>query len=258
MKTKKRGMLLLVLIMAMISMFGISAAAAGNTVNMKKDTNGTFWYANTKGSKGAVYHRFKVNSSGLIAVTGNVYNGQNSGRIQVTVCNSKKKAISNPAYVNGDNDQIVYYGLKKGTYYIKTNVKSAYSAIVSFSKNPDKGGSKKAKARTVKWNNGVVGVMPLGEKSSTADWYKVKVKKNSKMYVEMSNYGTGRLNLQIYGPGLKKGISAKKIGNKTESFYIAQNNSSSAMKLAAGTYYIKISRYDKKASGVYSLYVGDM
>ena len=97
------------------------------------------------------------------------------------------------------------------------------------------------------------GLMPVGEKSSKADWFKLKVKKKGKLCINIKNGSTGRIHFQIYGPSVKKGYTLTAMESEDEGIYYVRNaKTKKVLKVKPGTYYIKVSRKDKNATGGYA------
>lgn len=65
----------------------------------------------------------------------------------------------------------------------------------------------------------VKGLMPADEKSSKADWFKLKVKKKGKLCINLKSGSIGRIHFQIYGPGVKKGYTLAVMENEDEGIY---------------------------------------
>ena len=92
-KIRRRLMPLLLLTMLLSVLFGMNAMAASKTVTMKK-SSGAYVYQQNRGYTGTIYHKFTVPTSGVLAVSGNKVYSWGRGSMDVTVCNSKKKALT--------------------------------------------------------------------------------------------------------------------------------------------------------------------
>ena len=243
-------MLLLSMLMAML--FGISAMAA--VVDMQKQSNGAYLYVTTSGSNsGDVYHRIKIPSSGRLSISGKVGYSFGEGSIGFEVCNSSGKELTYYTSTNANNGEYASYGVKAGTYYIKTKAHARYAIAASFQKLTDKGGTKKSKAYNLKKKANVYGVMPIGEKQSAADWYKIKLKKGQILNLEVVTSAGGYLDYRVYGPNFSKGrfITSQKEKGERVQLYLKKGRKK--YKLKAGTYYIKVSRSSGGANGIYRL-----
>lgn len=232
---------------------GMNAMAANKVVDMKAGTNGGYTYVGVnESSSNTVYHKLKVKSSGALVVSGNtVYSWGTSG-ISVVLCNSKYQVIDSSSYgsfVNATNEKAQVYGVKKGTYYLKVSGRTNYILATGFKSWTDKGGNSKNKAKTIKINKTVKGVMPAGE--NKADWYKFKVTKNKKLKLTISEEGNGGVQFTVYGPGISKSGSSISCYNAGKTTWLSRG--SKKVKASKGTYYIKVTRTSKKTSGVYSV-----
>lgn len=159
----------------LVMMIGVTASAAGTAyVTMQKNENGVYVYLGEYDDYNTdVYHKVVVGSSGALVVSGNniyQYSGT-TGSINVTLYNDNFKCIDSEygQWVDASNSKFAVYGVKPGEYYIKTSGDKNYVISAGFQKTTNKGGTSKKKARTIKHNTTVKGVMPAGEKSSATD-----------------------------------------------------------------------------------------
>lgn len=253
MKTKrsnKRWLPVLVMAMLLSMLFSMSAMAANKTVTMKKNGNGVYEYLQEKGYTGTVYHKITVPASGLISITGNgISTSGATENLNVVLCDSKKREISYSNYVNFENDRMISFGVKKGTYYLKAKTNGIYYLVAGITKMSDKGAATKAKAYGISQKKTVTGVLPVGEKPSKADWFKIKVANNKLLNINISAYCSGKVRFQIYGQSVKKGCTLATVSQKDGSYYVSKNGK--PIRLKAGVYYIKVSRATRTASGVY-------
>ena len=256
-RSSKRWLPMLLLSMLMAVLFGMSALAEGTIVDMKSEGNGIYSYSQTTGSNtGDVYHKITVPYSGDVIITGNAITSLGTTySMRVVLCNTKGKELTNAVYVDTDREKAVLYGVKKGTYYIKTTENRYYALVAKIEKRTDKGGVKKSKATTIKHKKQMTGVMPAGEKSSAADWYKIKMPKNKKLELSISQEGSGAFQFYLYGPSYKKGIRIDTLENESGKYTSINALTRKASKIKGGTYYIKVCRpsYAKKASGIYTI-----
>lgn len=262
---KGRVLKLFITAFLLVMLCGMNVLAADRTVSMKYE-NGGYTYVGQLGSAGAVYHKITVKKTSTLLVTGSYTNGYYSKGMRVALCNSKKKSLEvsskgsavNLANYNADTfNGLACYGVKKGTYYIKVTgvpANDTYMLIVYPQACTDKGGSTKAKAATISHNKAMLGVMCAGESASKADWYKFKVTKKKVLNLYYETAGTGKFTLYLYGPSFKNGIKVDSLMNASGSYY--SKRGSSKLKVATGTYYLKVVRASgsyKKACGVYEL-----
>ncbi|MCB6993098.1 hypothetical protein LI177_06320 [bacterium 210820-DFI.6.37] len=185
------------------------------------------------------YFKFKAVQTGYLKVQSTDYG-------KVTLCNSKKKALSNAT----STSYAPTYGVKKGTtYYVKVaanySSEGGYQLTVTNSKITEKSGTKKSKAVTIKKKATKKGTIIAG--SSQADWYKFKLTGKKTVKITMKGATNDKLKVIVY-----KG--SKKIGSaKTFSYTTKTLTLKSSGKWPKGTYYIKVYRANSKSSGWYSL-----
>lgn len=254
----KKQLVLVMLAVLLSFVFGTTAMAASKTVNMKKDTNGTLYYMGS--AEGTVYHKITVKKDGVLLVSGFSKTGSGSTRgVNIWLCNSKKKSLeikSAGTYVGSQTaESFSYYGVKKGTYYIKVKNQPYYCVAARVQTVADKGASSKGKATTIKQNKTMKGLMPAGESATKADWYKFKVTSKKVLNLKLQALGTGSFRFYLYGPSYKNGILIDTLLN-TGGEYVSVNSRRAKIKVKPGTYYIKVVRgtgKSKKASGFYSV-----
>lgn len=163
----------------------------------------------------------------------------------ITLCNNKKKALSTETSSKTGN---AVFGVKKGTtYYIKiksNNSKIGYILKASNTKVTEKSGKTKSKAVTLAKKKTKKGTIQAG--SSQADWYKFRLTGKKTVRLTIKGGTNNGLSVKVYKGG-------RSIGNGTFRYYNKSLTLKSLGKLTSGTYYIKVSRADKKSSGYYSL-----
>ncbi len=138
------------------------------------------------------------------------------------------------------------YGVKKNTtYYLRVSSNGNLTIKCKFTKVSENSGSQKSKAKSVKKNKTVKGIIGAGEK--TADWYKIKLPKKQVLHLYFSGKTNDKIKLTFSGTYLK---TAKKYivrGNtKTQHTYTTE-------RAQPGTYYVKVERNNSKSSGYYTL-----
>lgn len=185
-------------------------------------------------------------------VTVNLYKGTNydySG--DITLLNSSAKAISETEWVyaaNSDYYKAVFAVKKNTTYYLRlTGVNGKTAIRYTQTRVAEKSGATKAKAVTVSRNKAISGTLTAG--SNQADWYKVKLTKKQVLKMYTTANCSGKMKLQVYYS------NGKKLGwDQTVAYSINQKGEFySTTKLAKGTYYIKIYKYDSLTTGNYTL-----
>lgn len=189
------------------------------------------------------YFKFKAKNTGYLQVLST----KDAASNKVTLCNSKKKALSNSLAVR----YAPTFGVKKGTtYYVKIasnfNSEGAYLFKATNTKITEKSGKKKAKAVNLKKNKTVKGTIIAG--NGQEDWYKFKLTGNKKVKITMKGATNDSMKVQVYKGG-------KKISGTSGTFRYTNKSYTvkSIGKWSKGTYYIKISRGNKKSSGYYTL-----
>lgn len=182
---------------------------------------------------------------------------------EVKLTNSKKnnllkgyETVSSSS--DSDRNFKTYYGVKKGTYYIA--IKSdqpMYGFKVKYTKVSEKSGSTKSKAVSLSKGTTKKGIINATQTESSGDWYKFTIKKKQKVLIDVTSKVStggnsyGGLKVEIYQAGRSYAEVNKYLTKSTPnaSFDLVTN---SGTTLAAGTYYIKIKRYNK-GSGQYTI-----
>lgn len=195
------------------------------------------------------YFKFKVKKAGYITVP--LTEDQSARYCKVTLCNSKKKALTNEMSLGGVYTNTLTYGVKKGTYYIRVKYpyssKEAYTfKVTSNSSIKEKSGKTKAKAVTLKKGKKGTKKGTLEAGSGQADWYKFKRTNKNKATVTVEGKTNDKIKVTLYRGG-------KKIGTGTFSYMHKGYKFTMPKGYAKGTYYIKIERGSKKSSGWYSV-----
>lgn len=227
-------------------------SAATKNVTLK---NGKAYNANWSGYNNTTYHKVVIPAEGYIKVVGwgrSAYSSNKYG-MYTQLLDSKKKALdgkytlisayTTPAYTT-------YYGVKKGTYYIKLTNESLYTLKYTYTKQKDQSGASKAKATKLAKNVYKNGLAIAGEKGNKADWFKFTLPKAQKVTLTFGSRSNKYLQCELISgiPGytLYGGRAYAKNGKDTIK---------SSTTLRKGTYYVKVSRMsnDKQASGNYYL-----
>lgn len=193
------------------------------------------------------YHFIKYNApyTGYVMLT--ALGG--SGSADVTLCSSKRKAISSEDWIYSEStsSNTLVYGVKEGTtYYFK--VKSGYNPFglnIKTTKVSEKSGTSKKKAKTIKSNKTAKGTIQANSK--TVDWYKFKLTKTKKTNLWFKGHTNGQIKITIYNSKSKKLYSTT--GRGSGFGYKIY----SIGKWKKGTYYVKVERANKKSSGYYTL-----
>lgn len=259
-KVCSRVLKLLAACAMLVMLMGItSMAAETKVVDMPKNGQGIYFYEQVLDNfDTTVYHRIVVTKPGRLEVSGLSYGTYGSAySMRVHLCDSKMQSMegsTSGSYVNGGNSS-AWYGIKKGTYYLKVSGERAYRLAAAFTPMADKGGASKKKAAAVKRKKAITGVMTATEKAKKADWFKFKIKKSKKLTINIAAYGNCAFRFYIYGPSYKKGLYMGYQQNSAQKYYSINGLSRKKAKIKAGTYYIKVVRssYYPKSSGAYSI-----
>ncbi|RDU23925.1 hypothetical protein [Anaerosacchariphilus polymeriproducens] len=200
--------------------------------------------------KSTYYVKVKARKTGVLTIK------PLANSMYVKLVNARKKALSTDQYYYKGSS--ASYGIKKGaTYYVKVTSSMRARYAMKFTSIKEKSGSKKSKAAKLskknRWSHGT-----LLAGSKTADWYKIKLNKKSKLNIILKPQICNVLKLSVYGPNGKRWGDVAKItpySNGTErKFQLYTSNwISKNYKIDAGTYYVKIERGSKYTSGSYSI-----
>ena len=228
----------------------VTYAYSGQEVTL----NNTFKPVFTGNTGKTLYHKLVVKKKGLVVICGNEYREsgtslQASG-LSVKLCDAKKKPLHN-AYLSNLNTYTEKYALKKGTYYVAVSSSQRYQLKAETKAWKDKSGKSKKKAKAIKKGKSADGMVLINEGMKKNDWYKVKLTKRSKLCINISAACTGvvsNLKVKIIPANRHYTLinSTSLIGNKGKKL-------ASRSTLAKGTYYIKVSKVTKSASGVYRI-----
>ena len=222
-------------------------------------------------SYGYTFLKFTAAKTGTLKISAtDLFTGE------VRLLNANKKAISGDSYLEvwapiGDNPDCRYvsYAVKAGkTYYIRvqigtydgTIISKKFSIKTSFKAVKDQGGKSKAKAKNLKKNKSVTGILPVGEKN--ARWFKIKLKKNQVLKVCMSFYGCGKSYFLLKpkkGKSLTRVIHDNNAASAPGNYENYEGNGKlkivkTAGKLKKGTIlYIKVYNKQASAGGSYTI-----
>lgn len=231
---------------------------------------------NGYGKMAAHYIKFKATNNGYITIKMKDASKKYTPAGYLTFCDSKKKALGQKREVWSTNSKYKgtpYYtrsfGVKKGkTYYIKIESSAGVKVTATFKKVTKSKYNSKSKANTLKKNTTAKGVIIAGDK--TVDWYKIKLTSSKRVkltYTAKTNGDTDNSGIKIsfckadgslYIPGsTTQDPSYDWVSPWTSSgwstYYRTYISSGKETGLEAGTYYIKVERYNKTSSGYYTL-----
>lgn len=198
------------------------------------------------------YYKVSATGTGRLEIATRFESPTGTGYI--TLCNSSKAALSKKLYVSGGGGS-THYAVKKGTYYVRVSTSSGlYEINRKMATVATKAGATKAKARALsKGGNSVKakGLMTINDTTKKVDWYKVKLTKKQNVSFQIAGDCTGNISMEI--------IPAKGRLYGTSKVSLSEYRNSTGIKSSgawsAGTYYIKVTKGTKAASGYYELYV---
>lgn len=286
MRTRKVFNKVASLMLAVVMMVGIFSAVSPQQAEAAAKVKGSFKSTgkssvtikdseckNKSGKQNEYLIKFRAGVTGYITIkitnaSKKFYNSMGT----ITFCNSKKKAIGQskePFLTNSSYNlrKEKTYGVKKGqTYYFKVQCEAGakFSANVKSVKKSTANSKKKAQNMVKKKK--VTGVMIAGE--NKADWYKIKLTKSQILGLSISGKTNGKdgysgIKITFYDKNGK--IYADTNGNKAVDwvsplypnggwqFYRYNMYTGRRIGIEAGTYYVKIERYNKTSSGYYTL-----
>lgn len=198
--------------------------------------------------KDVVYHKVTIPKNGYMKVEGQ---REDNYGFNIELCNGNKKSI-NPkkVYLSNSNGFTTYYGVKKGTYYIKVeNISNPYKLRYIFASVSDQAGASKAKAVTIEKGKAKTGLVYITDVKAKADWFKVKLTKKQTLKLTITSKYNDTLCYQVIPADSKTTLFNDTIRPK-----LGTQTISSSDKLPAGTYYIKVTKnYSSDASGYYSI-----
>ena len=253
MRNIRRNMKLLILAAALVWLFQTPVLAAV-TKNMVKDGN---YFTSTVTAKGTTtcYHKFSVDSPAEMYVMAQNASG---AYVNVALCNSAKKIIEYKGKARKANG--IYYGLRKGTYFLKVTATGGYSIVAKYAKKPDNGNRYMKPSKTLTRNKAIAGIMSGTENYKIPDWYKITITKWKEISVFYDFRGHGRFKITIRsldGNYMNEYPAFNLNGRLVKGFYtssrfqIGENEWKNG--IAPGTYYIGISRLGQGASLSYMI-----
>ena len=213
--------------------------------------------------------KFKAKNTGYITIKAACKSDlANDTYGYITFCDKNKKALgqADELYRTDYDDAKYYtttYGVKKGqTYYFQVYSRHGVTLTAYANSQKKAAGTKKAKAKTIKKNKTVKGVIIAGDK--TVDWYKIKLTKSQKVkinYTAKSNGDTDYYGIKFTFCDSKGKAFTYNAYDRVNRVYpksgmeFCLKNTATGKKsgLKTGTYYVKVERYNKKSSGYYTL-----
>lgn len=214
------------------------------------------------------YIKFKATKTGYVTIT---FKGASSVYANpagyVTFCNSKKKALgeTQEAWSTNYSQSWGYtrsYGVKKGqTYYFAVVSNGGVKITANVTAVTKSSANTKAKAKTLAKGKTAKGVIIAGQ--NKADWYKIKMTSSQKLkltYTAKSNGDNDQYGIKV----TFYDTDGKMWTNNSWGYVTPQypsdgmtitmvNSSGTKFAIPAGTYYVKVERYNKNSSGYYTL-----
>lgn len=192
------------------------------------------------------YKKFTVSGNKCIGVMACEPGDNYTSGKYVTICNSKKKAISAKSYTSNTDNYVKYYGLKKGTYYLKLSSPGFYYINTKNYGSGTISASSKKKAKTIKssFKNYII----PASTSKSSGWFKYTFKKSAKKTLTVRYVGDYSVNATIYKGS--KAVATRTLYNGTEWTVKYQDPiSRKETSWQKGTYYVKIQKMKKTDSG---------
>lgn len=243
---------------------GMVPGATSGTLPTKYATGDYTVAAGTNASNKAytTYWKLKVKKNGRLNVSATDIWGSSQG-VSVTLCNSKKKAISATSSLkNYSYDGTTYVnhasygvsGTSKGTtYYLKVTTKAPIYALKYATANyTTKPGTKKSKATKI--TRGKSKNVTLAASTSTgSQWYKISIPAKKTCTINFNGY---------IAPGTSVKMSLLKSNGKTTVKSVKMTGALHSVNTGyikdiyvskKGTYYVKITKSSKKSSAAYNL-----
>jgi hypothetical protein len=194
-----------------------------------------------KATTAGEYHKLIVKKSSFILVDAHgAEETTQDKKIKVTCLKKNKKTAVSKVFTTNAED-VAYFCLKPGTYYLKVkSTASTYVLQAVFENVKDSAGASQKKAKTIQVGSRISGIIYNTDSAKKEHWYHFKLKKAKKVKLSIVKYG-GKLGRAVYGPdGAEAAVEKLKAGKK--------------VKLPAGDYYILIAEPNKKATKEGAMY----
>ena len=226
-----------------------------------QNLSGKGWKAYSNTSSGYSWFKVTMPKSGYITFClDDSASTTAADKYSVRLYNStKSKCLSGGSQtIKSSNDYKTYFGVKKGTYYVRVYNTSVdfFSVKAGRTYVTDNAGSSKSKAaRMYKGGSTKKGIVTATQSSTYGDYYYFKLTKKQRVDLSVIGRSGG------YSGGLKVTLYKKGSSKIQDTFYIPRGyckdtvrleNRSGSTYLTAGTYYLKVQKY-KSGSGYYSL-----
>lgn len=190
-----------------------------------------------------IYHQITVSSAGIITLKGKGYylTTMKPSSIFVTLYDSSKKPVSNQCQLYSANKYQNRYAVSKGTYYIGVCEYNLYTLNYTFQSVKETSFGSSDKNAPALSGSTITGVLANGASADGQKWYKIKIKKETRVTITLSGTGNNKscYSAQLYAEknGKPRESAAKTANNNKKPVSLVKNK-----KLAAGTYYIAVSK----------------
>ena len=202
-------------------------------------------------------YTFKAPKDGYIMVSKTDME-KTEGTMTAQLYNAKGKALTKSYVFSPAQGDVVSYAVKKGSTYklkiraLNVNDQQYYQLKLKFVSVKEKSGADRKNAVTIKMGNKVSGIALAEEKKSKADWYKFKNARKQELWINYAgNVTSGNLQFDIYDSKMHKLDSYTVIANIKDEKTDSLHNAKRGLKMPAGTYYIRITKSVKTATGSY-------
>ncbi len=214
----------------------------------------------SEGTGKYVYYQFQVKKKCLLGIETNpvfITYKKMSFRLQKRIKGKWKDiaSVRTKLAAIGQCGALAPYGLSKGKYRFGIKVEKGQVATFAFNiRNIKyKNSLRKSKAVVLKKGKNKKGLFTWKDKK--AHWYRV-VKSNKNKVKKLTMYAGGAIDkfqFTIYKEGIKNPLKIVKIRGRTRVLSFIEYNSKSYALKENGTYYIKVSKANKKTNGAYKI-----
>ena len=209
---------------------------------------------------GYTYMYISATENGYISIEPTFYNSgeETDGNVTFTLLDANQKAISVERKIGTDEKAFstkAYYGVRVGNYWLRVKSTTPRLFKVDYSNVAVKetGGSTRKKATVLKNKKWYTGKCVYQDTTTKGDYFKFTLKKPMTVTLSMKgNVVSGKLFADVYGTTVN-GHFYKVSVNKPNGSCSYKIRTSTAKKLPAGTYYVKVKKDTKKSSGNYKI-----
>lgn len=206
-----------------------------------------------------IRYKLQVKKTGVMAFAAFPSDYTSTFGGDITIYNAKKQAISVKETISNNKDTSTnakyaraYYTVQKGTYYIEFSaVASTSHYIVGYSMVNKKDASGASRTKAAKLTIGgklKSGMVLLSDSVKKTDWYRLTLKEKKKFTILIDAYVSGKLKVEVCDSKGRTIPFGTRTMNKTAQYKMPTKG-----KWSKGTYYIKVTKENKKASGYYEI-----